>query len=386
MNNSLFLKSCILSAGLLSVLACSPQNPRREAPLETNKVVEISADNNSEVEVNSKLDILFVIDDSNSMGPHQKNMSDNISEFVKAFGKNNLIDFHIGITKVFDSEIQLRKEENRTSRQVKITPAGQLLPLKAPKGLEESIKGQPPYITKATPNYLKVLEASLKVCETAQCPPDGPVFEESFSPVMEAFNETNLSGPNAGFYRPDAHLAIIFITDAEDATKGVSASRLSKYLEELKGGNSKLVSAYGVLVPSSDPNCKRDNGNIPPTKIEKFLSHYGNLPVSLCSKSFGKDLAKIGIDLSRRIDRKVIPLKFVPQMNSLDDVLVTYGGQKINPDFETGWTYIPHDAPGGPAIVLGDKLAIEYKENAKLRIRATPVRMENLTNGRTKKL
>jgi len=381
------LFNTILTVAALST-GCAPSNPRLEAPLEKNTPVETLADGNDDVEVNSELDILFVIDDSNSMGKHQYNLANNISEFVKGFAKSKLVDFHIGITTAYDAEIQSRLEDGRTSRKVKINLVGHLLPLKTPKGLESSIKGQPNFISKSTPDYLKVLEASLKVCETPQCPPDGPVFEEFFSPVMSAFSDDVVNGPNAGFYRPKAHLAVIFITDAEDSTKGVSPSRLFAYLRELKGGNSKLVSAHGVLAASADPGCKRDNANIPPTRIEKLLGYYNNRPISLCSKTFGKDLANIGVDISKRIDRKVIPLKYIPAFN--DEIVVTYGvpggkQQEIKANEETGWTYIPAGKPRGPAIVLGEKLSVEYEEGAKLKIKATPLNLANQNNGRVKK-
>jgi hypothetical protein len=388
--NPLFIKLTLILSMVSFFLACSPTNPRREAPSESPRQVELGANPNTEVEVNSQLDILFVIDDSNSMGKHQINVSKYISAFTKTFAKKTLVDFHIGITKAFDAEIQMRKTEGRTKRQVNIWPSGQLLPLKAPKGLEASIKNQPNYITKSTPNYLKVLEASLKVCDTPQCPPDGPVYEEFFGPVSEAFSPQALQGANAGFYRPGAHLAIIFITDAEDSTKGVSANDIFEELKALKGGNTKLLSAHGVLAPSFDPNCLRDNAGLPPTKIEALLGYFNNTPVSLCTKNFEKDLGGIGLNLAQRIDRTIIPLSFEPDYRFEKPFRIYYGlpggkQQEINQDSETGWTYIPPDA-GGPAIALAEKLAVEYQDGAKLRIEAVEVDLSNQTNGRVKPL
>ena len=71
------------------------EGPEAERVQETNTPVRVV--------FQPKLDILFVIDDSRSMEPHQINLSRNIDRFVEGFSKERFIDFHIGVTGIWDS-------------------------------------------------------------------------------------------------------------------------------------------------------------------------------------------------------------------------------------------------------------------------------------------
>src|SRR4051812_39407947 len=82
---------------ILLVGACSPESPKREPPPLQHDTVDINAITET-AEVNSKVDILFVVDNSLSMDDDQANLSREVDKFVRAFSENSLIDFHVGVT------------------------------------------------------------------------------------------------------------------------------------------------------------------------------------------------------------------------------------------------------------------------------------------------
>jgi hypothetical protein len=157
-----------------------------------------------------KMDILFVIDTSESMRCDQENLSKNINQFVKQIKRNDKIDFHIGVTAAWDS-----KSYGEVPRKFK---NGELRPI--------SSRSKQRFVTKSNSallsSALKLGVEPLRYLSGFSGPKDpqttGPEFEELFSPVLAAFSNEMLEGPNQGFRRPDAQLAIIIITDTGDLT------------------------------------------------------------------------------------------------------------------------------------------------------------------------
>jgi hypothetical protein len=377
-----FTYSLIGLAGALAFTACSPDNPKLMPPPEVNHVMEINP-GSLETEAESKVDILFVIDDSQSMAVHQQNVSRNIQNFVKAFEKNSLIDIHVGVTTCFDSRIKsyVDTHPRLAGRKITVTPLGQLLtPANSTSG--------PRYITRDTPDYLKVLEQTLLV--GAKPGPDqdspelGPMFEEFFSPVRAVLSEPAVNGVNAGFYRPDAVLVVFFITDANDESPSESADSLYKFLVALKGGDASRVQSYAAIIPSG-VQCKRDSSGAP-KKIEEFLDLFQNRShrtLNLCSQDFGTKLAQFGRDITEVIPEKIITFPSYPEAGSIH---VYYGSQELQTPGQ--YLYIPHtEGTADPdRLKILRNLDLKYEKGAHFRVDFVPVRPENVVNGRTRKI
>ena len=95
------------------------------------------------------------------MEPKQNNIARNIDKFADGLSKNASIDFHIGVTQIFDS-VNYGMPWVPT-----FLPNGTLLPIKNPVLIENDPNGGflpgRPYITRETPNYIEALRATLKV-------------------------------------------------------------------------------------------------------------------------------------------------------------------------------------------------------------------------------
>jgi hypothetical protein len=196
-----------------------PVKQSEPAPVPKAKVTKID-EGNLQGSKNPKMDILFIVDTSDSMREDQDNVSKNIDKFVSVFLKNTKMDFHIGVTSAWDSKTF--GDSNRRYRN------GELRPVSGSRSSQR-------FITRQTPNTLKVLSETLKIgtqpltcmdgtkgkdCWGKAKDPSktGPEHEELFSPIFAAFSDELKEGPNKGFRRDDAHLAIVIITDTGDLT------------------------------------------------------------------------------------------------------------------------------------------------------------------------
>lgn len=308
---------------LAATLGCSPKSDKlMPAPVVTNDKVD--TDGGTEV-FDPSVDILFVVDDSGSMMTHQTNLANNITRFVSAFTKRGSIDYHIGVI-------------NSTMDTWSGTPncCGKLV-------------GYPHFVDRNTPNVVNVLARNLKVGT------NGSGTERFFDPIMAALSAPLVNTDNLGFYRSNSHLAVVYITDAEDQSRA-SEKDVYDFLVKLKGRKEKLIS-YGVIVPSNVDDCERDDVR-PPMKIEAFLARMPNAGknvFSLCDPVFGDRVAEIADDLVRYIGN-VIYLSRPPILKTVE---VTFGTQVIPPDIKKGWSFDPERN----ALVLGEDIIWSTQAN-----------------------
>lgn len=309
----------ILGGGLLS---CSPDTPDAFLPpvyhsekveQDTTQVYEPS------------VDILFVVDNSGSMSAHQRNLAANVAKFTSTFTKSSVLDYNIGVVTT----------DMHGSSWNKTACCGQLV-------------GAVRVVNKSTPGADMVLASNFDVGL------NGSANEASFEPVMAALSIPNLTTWNAGFYRSNASLVVIFLTDAEDQSRGIDAPGLYQFLLNLKNGNVRKVLSYGVIVPTQDTlDCERDEGR-PPLRIEGFLSLVHNSQngksniMNICDPDYGSRLADMAKDIVENVG-STIYLDLPPDIRS---IRVTYGNMLLPQDFEHGWSFDPKKN----AIVLGSKI------------------------------
>lgn len=262
-----------------------------------------------------KVDVLFVVDNSGSMASHQALLASNIDLFVNKFIQAGTLDFHVGVvTTDVDNPMF----------------SGRLV-------------GNPKFVENNTHDAVKALAQNLLVGT------NGSGWERSFEPVRLALSNPLLDGQNAGFYRDDAHLAIIFLTDAEDQSD-MTPSGFLDFLKGLKPRTDRIL-AYGAIVPSTDTSgCPRDEGT-PPTKIEFVLnavSNAGKNVMSLCDPQYGDKLSEMTDDLINRIGRTI----YLKRRPILSTVKLIYGKLVVPREAHTGWAYNPQEN----TIILGSQI------------------------------
>jgi hypothetical protein len=382
----------LLCVNLFTNIACDKGNPTKMGMPESYNTVTIQT-KTSQIILHPKVDILFVIDNSESMNVHQDNLSANIDSFVKAFAGNESLDYHIGVTSIYDST-------RYGSIVKKFVPNGELRPMPHPvPNLPAS------YYTKEHSNslllkeMLKIGVSSFVKSTTSRGEANGPEIEESFSPVMAALSEPKISADsNKGFYRDDAHLVIIFITDASDASPNLSAEQLYSFLLNLKQQDYSKIHTYGVLADANDKLCTRvdpslktdgDKSSGKPDSIIDFISMSRGRKLSICQENYGPMLSAMGKEIEVKTSKQVIYLDSIPELSTLcickvGDDCRTLKEDGTNKCIKEGWKYDPVNI----SIVINDVAAILKSADMEttdlqLEVTFTPIKIQNVINGRT---
>lgn len=334
-----------------------------------------------------KLDIIIVIDDSASMKPHIANLERNLNHFVEAFSSTDLIDFHIGVLPIWDSTryhtdpVVVREFHSQTCER-NFHPKGHMLPIYLP-GEEKPrpewdqnnrcMPAEDPrrarFISKSDENFTEALRHTLNTAIAiqdfqARDNPEtgkeafGPEIEELFSPIFAALNSSvNTQTSNEGlvqhFRRPDAHLAILIVSDADDESAGFSPERVRKQLLEAVGNDPNKLSVYAVLHPDAADtphtrlSCPRDPSGAP-VKVRQLLSLIGYIGVdtngrsrelNICSRDFGPALAEVGQEIKvSALETLRIPMDMHFDITSIE---VRLGDQLLIPGEQPGWTHDP---------------------------------------------
>jgi hypothetical protein len=216
---SLILAGCGATSTTLSV-----QNPAVPAPAPAPTVKKVvttkQAPNNwihvdggsQKMEFNPKIDVLFVVDDSDSMKTHQQKLASNLNRFMQGFQSNKMIDYHVGVTAVWDNTPRalMARQESHQKTGRRLFENGELRPVKDDNGNSTSKR----FLTRSDD-----AETAANTIHIGITPYDdgGPEIEELFSPISAAIKLTGAGAPNEGFFRSDAHLAIVMVTDADDS-------------------------------------------------------------------------------------------------------------------------------------------------------------------------
>lgn len=287
---------------------CAPESPKL-VPLPVAKPERVRDVSDVRVSFQRAVDILFVVDDSGSMSTHQQNLAKNIGLFTQGMKTNQTLDYHIGVL--------TSNMDYQPWRPV------------VGYGWKGELNGVTKFVTKLTPG------GDLELAKNLNPGVDGSGTEVFFTPVEAALTPPLLNGANKGFYRPDAYLAIVFLTDAEDQSR-LSAGDFHKFLLGLKGGDADKIISYGVYIPSSVSNCQRSGEPIP-RKLEEFFKLTKATTLGLCDADYGMKLAELGADLVRRVGS----ILYLSRPAVPETIKVTFGSQTIPNHPDLGWIYDP---------------------------------------------
>lgn len=247
-----------------------------------------------------KMDIVFVIDNSDSMVEEQENLIDNLPGFIDVLETfqtkaGDLLDYRVAVT--------------TTGRDVNYTAQ---LPFGSIPIFDRGDDGEFLKINKCgmTRHWLERGDPDLTA--SFECLADvglgGPLLEMPLYVVQLAFTARITDGKNAGFLRPDALLAIVILTDEDDCsrednnftvadstsdtetvcgTQGLPWQPPSKYvdfLDDLVGGHGRW--AVAVVAGAGPGSCTSSFGDAMEAKrLKQFAAGAGTTGVvsSICS-------------------------------------------------------------------------------------------------------
>ncbi len=224
-----------LSLGLAMAGSCSA--PGRDGTVET-KAVQIAAATTSGAP--GDLDVLFMIDDASGMTSMQTRLAAQIPAFVQAlenlpYGLPNL---HIAVV---SSDLGAPGD----STSVTCTTSGdQGLFRLSPSCASSTLEGNATYISNVggTANYTGNL-ADVLACITP-LGDTGCGFGHQLGSIARALGADGASAParNAGFLRPEADLAIIILSNADDCSAPPTT-----VLYSLNGGPNNVKNGLGPM-------------------------------------------------------------------------------------------------------------------------------------------
>jgi hypothetical protein len=231
----------------------------------------------------SRIDVLWVVDNSGSMEPRQSNLARNFGSFIDVF-TTNAIDYRLAIT---------------TTDTFK------------DKG---AFKGSPSVITPKTPSPVAAFQSNIRV-GTAGSPYEAGMEAAVMAldaraalntPILEALEtcrtgclkksdvstcQANCANAHAvEFLRPDAYLYVVFVTDEEDKSSNPDLRYYYRKLETALGpGNDGMVSTAAIIgdVPSNTCNAT------PGSRYAQLVELAGGELGSICDPEFATTLRKL---------------------------------------------------------------------------------------------
>lgn len=244
------------------------------------------------------LDILWVIDNSGSMAQYQTAVENNTDIFIDTFSKSTPLLWKMGLIST----------DTANTPYVGFFTSDQLL--------------------WTTPNGVQKFKDAVRRLGTS-----GDPVEKTFDPTIKHLKA------NPQFLRPDAYLAIIMVSDAEEQSN-VSPQYFSQFLWDLKGGDKKKVLSYGVLW---DPTCPNNGETVPVPRYVEFLRLTSGKQYVICQPDYGKVLSEIGKDLLTKVVKigDTIALEYLPDPATIK---VSYKGVALRkgPKSMGGqWVYDP---------------------------------------------
>lgn len=247
----------------------------------------------------NKMDIVFVIDDSSSMGEEQGNLATNFPMFADVLSSYTTPD------------------GDHIDYRVAVTTTGRTTHVRTPLGTMTEVGDNGAFRNNCgvASRFLDPSAADLSA--TLSCRADvgveGPATAEM--PLMMskwALSERVADGTNAGFLRDDALLAIVYLTDEDDLSTTADNFNIGsfppqipqptwhpadqiQFLDSLKGDRSR----WAASVIAGDGDCMSDLGNAADAKRMKQFVNLANangttqaLFSSICAGDLASSLAE----------------------------------------------------------------------------------------------
>ncbi len=253
---------------------------------------------------NTSTDILVVVDNSGSMGSKQAQLSASFGTFID-YMMSSGFDFRIAVTTMDMSG----------------------------GGAKGTFVGSPKVLTRSTPNLKQAFINNMNVGTR------GSDLSRGLEAMENALSDGNLAGVNSGFFRPDALLAVLFLSDEDDG----SVSNSKHYIDLLDSKKPAFPWGYrgwlanSIVVKELSPECLTYNQfSSPGLKYLDLSNASGGVVESICAA----DLVQATKNLRARIAEILTQYHLISEPN-LATIHVFINGNEIANDSTNGWTYNP---------------------------------------------
>ncbi len=261
----------------------------------------------------SEVDILWIVDNSPSMAEEQARLADAFGDFVVNLEETN-IDFRIGVVTT-DMDLDNLDRGAMVGETAFLTPDD---------------------------DYVTEFRSRVRVGT------GGSDKEKGLSAALYAITEPMMSGPNGGFLRPDATLALNFVSDEDDCSDNeaqagesgnacydqreslVSVKQFINSYQRLKEPGIRVV-ASAVAGMDVEEGCEE---SWPGKRYRTVAEKTGGVVRNICASDYSELMTELGLNVSGVI--RVFQLKYAAVEDSLE---VSLGDVTIPEDPVDGWTY-----------------------------------------------
>ncbi|HZH16325.1 MAG TPA: choice-of-anchor D domain-containing protein [Archangium sp.] len=262
----------------------------------------------------SKVDVLFVVDNTASMVEEQPRIVAAMPAFADAaLGKG--VDLHVAVTTTGIDEAS-----NACPGGANGGEAGRFVPVD---------NSRPRILTHRTPGLASVLQQNVNVGQCAQVEQGFEAVRRALSPPL-VNNADDVRTPpksdgNLGFLRDEAALVVVFMGDEDDHSPD-SVDTYVRFLRMRKGENQPQRMTIYAIAPTA-AGCPTSGGA--GTRYAEAASRTGGEVLSACAADYAPLLRSVATKAFSAQDR--FPLSEPPDAGSI--------AVRVNGSPVTGWTY-----------------------------------------------
>lgn len=287
------------------------------------------------------VDILWVVDDSNSMANEQYKVAAGMEQFIFAIVSAEDVDLHLGVV---STDMDLATED---------------------RGL---LVGDPAYVTRDDSDYL------VEFMERVQVGTQGSDKERGLQAAYHALTDATALSHNDGFLRPEAVLALVFVSDENDCSDDnwldddmsgalcydiseqlvPTASYIRKF-QAIKGIGGRVV-ASSIVGPSVSEGCDE---SWPGKRYTTLADELDGASGNICDSDYGDVMDEIGSRITA--PQRSFYLSYTPVQDTL---VVWVDDVEVEADESWGWVYdedlVSIDFMGDYVPEFGTTIVVEY--------------------------
>lgn len=311
-----------------------------------------------EQRLTSKSDVLFVVDNSCSMEPHQASLASNFQSFI-LHAQSSGVDYHLAVTTTDDEEtLNGSTSANPNPFLPAISELESGTAIGGERGRFLFSPGNPTVLTADMPGAEELFKAKVRVGTK------GSGAETCLAPALKALTPPLTYNTNAGFLRLDANLSVICVTDAPDQSSGTADFFVSSFAR-IKGLNHADLFTFNAIAGfSPNPTCPYDPG--PDTgKYAEVVARTGGLKEDICTPNWAHALDLLGKAAAGLRTR--FTLTSAPDLAIGNGVSVRVDGVEVPPTDSQGnnvWSFEPSTSTvvfeDGAAPAPGSTVTVTY--------------------------
>lgn len=302
----------------------------------------------SQLAEEKKVDILMVVDNSISMIHDQSKLSREFNNFVSALQDAN---YRIGVITTDTDSIGKENEPGYYGNLDHIGDSDTL------------------FIDKSSSDPSLLFSEAINREETRTCLENQQHFncvspnEMPLRALKRALDKR--FSVNSDFFREDAELAIVIITDEDETANAegetYSAVEFLNYFNR-EFGDTKLLTAFTIAIPEGDEDClQAQRAETFTGKAGEYGKRVGALAdltegfqANICNENFGEDLVKISEFVEKTLLVTRIKLPGDPRRDSIQLEVTTPEGELFDANWElkNGFIEVYPTPPEGSAIRL----------------------------------